>query len=83
VQTRPAHGHCEEDGDVRFTARFFVSPFSEDLFFPPEDCQADAAAIPKGEFRPIETPMGHFGMFCLRPEDQQAIDAVIAEVLAA
>lgn len=64
-------------------ARFFVSPFSEDLFFPPEDCQADAAAMPKGEFRPIETPFGHFGMFCLRPEDQEAIDAVIAETLAA
>ena len=65
------------------TARFFVTPFSEDLFFPPEDCQADCGRIPKGEYRPIETPMGHFGMFCLRPEDAAAIDAVIAEVLAA
>jgi homoserine O-acetyltransferase len=64
------------------TAQFVVSPFSEDLFFLSEDCQAEAAAIPKGEFRPIETPMGHVGVFCLRPEDQEAIDAVIAEVLA-
>ena len=64
------------------TAQFVVSPFSENLFFPPEDCQAEAAAIPKGEFRPIETPMGHVGVFCLRPEDREAIDGVIAEVLA-
>jgi homoserine O-acetyltransferase/O-succinyltransferase len=65
------------------TARFFVAPFSEDLFFPPEDCKADCSLIPHGEYREIETPMGHFGMFCLRPEDQAAIDAVIAETLAA
>jgi homoserine O-acetyltransferase len=75
-------------GDVaaalgRITARFFVAPFSEDLFFPPEDCRLDAEAIPDGEFRPIETPMGHFGMFCLREQDRLAIDAVIAEMLKA
>jgi homoserine O-acetyltransferase len=29
----------------------------------------------------VGTPMGHFGMFCLREKDQQAIDAVIAEML--
>ncbi|MBN9099789.1 MAG: alpha/beta fold hydrolase [Pseudonocardia sp.] len=65
------------------TAKFFVVPFSEDLFFPPEDCRADAERIPDGRYREIETPMGHFGMFCLRPEDQEAIDAVIAETLNA
>lgn len=73
-------------GDVKralgtITARFTVAPFSEDLFFPPEDCEADCNAIPNGLFRPIETPMGHFGMFCLRPDDQDAIDAVIADCL--
>jgi homoserine O-acetyltransferase len=66
----------------RITARFFVVPFGEDLFFPPEDCEAECRLIPNGHYRPIETPMGHFGMFCLRPEDTQAIDAVIAEMLA-
>lgn len=66
----------------RITAQFFVVPFSEDLFFPPEDCEADCAAIPNGHYRPIETPMGHFGMFGLRPEDPAAVDAVIAEMLA-
>jgi len=74
-------------GDVadsldKITANFFVVPFSEDLFFPPEDCRADAERIPNGQYREIETPMGHFGMFCLRPEDQAAIDEVIAETLA-
>lgn len=67
----------------RISAQFFVVPFSEDLFFPPQDCEADCALIPNGHFRPIDTPMGHFGMFGLRPEDPAAIDAVIAEMLAA
>jgi len=58
------------------------SPFSTDLFFPPEDCEADCRALPNGHYRPIETPIGHFAMFCLRPEDQDAIDAVIGEMLA-
>ncbi|RZT84291.1 homoserine O-acetyltransferase [Pseudonocardia sediminis] len=75
-------------GDVaaalgRITAQFFVASFSEDLFFPPEDHDADCAHIPNGHRRPIETPMGHFGMFCLREEDQAAVDAVIAEMLDA
>ena len=35
----------------------------EDLLFPPEDCRADCDPIPNGRYRPIETPMGHFGMF--------------------
>jgi homoserine O-acetyltransferase len=67
----------------RITAQFFVTPFSEDLFFPPADCEAECALVPNGHYRPIETPMGHFGMFCLREQDQVAIDAVIAEMLAA
>lgn len=67
---------------AKISAQFFVVPFSEDLFFPPEDCRADAELLPNGHYRPIETPMGHFGMFGLRPEDPAAIDAVIAEMLA-
>ncbi len=38
--------------------------------------------MPGGQYRPIDTPMGHFGMFCLRESDAAAIDAVIAEMLA-
>jgi homoserine O-acetyltransferase len=65
------------------TASFFVAPFSQDLFFPPEDCRADCELIPKGHYRPIDTPMGHFGMFGLREADVAAVDAVIAETLDA
>ncbi|MGQ0575670.1 MAG: alpha/beta fold hydrolase [Pseudonocardia sp.] len=67
----------------RITGQFFVVPFSEDLFFPPEDCRAECDLVPNGHFRPIATPMGHFGMFNLRPEDTAAIDAVFAEMLSA
>jgi|GEM_PF-3357021 len=48
------------------------------MFFPLEDCRADVEAIPAGELRVIPTPVGH-----LREADTAAIDAVIAETLAA
>jgi len=52
--------------------------FDGDMFFPLEDCRADVEAIPAGELRVIPTPVGH-----LREADTAAIDAVIAETLAA
>jgi len=64
-------------------AQFFVCSFSTDLFFPPEDHDADCAHIPNGHRRPIETPFGHSGMFCMCEEDRVAIDEVIAEMLKA
>jgi Homoserine acetyltransferase len=64
-------------------AKLFVAPFSGDMFFPVEDCAADAALVPNGQLRTIDTPFGHFAMFCLREADTAAIDAVIAETLAA
>ena len=79
-------GRAHAGGDLvaalgKITAQFFVVPFSEDRYFPPEDCRADADLIRGGHYRPIETPMGHLGMFGLRPEDPAALDAVIAGML--
>ncbi len=74
------------DGDMaaaldRITARFFVFPFGGDLFFPPEDHEPDVAMIRDARLRVIDSPLGHFTMFGLRPEDVTAIDDALAEAL--
>lgn len=65
----------------RITARFFVIPFGGDLFFPVEDHEPDVAMIEGARLRVIDSPMGHFAMFGLLPDDLAAIEDVLAEVL--
>lgn len=65
----------------RITARCYVYPFRGDLFFPPEDHEPDVASIPGARLRVIDSPVGHFTMFGLLPEDVAAIDDALAEVL--
>ncbi|MFG2566250.1 alpha/beta fold hydrolase [Streptomyces sp. NPDC048567] len=65
----------------RITAEFFVFAFGDDLLFPPEDHERDAAMIDSARFRVIDGPLGHFTMFGLLPEDAAAVDEALAEVL--
>lgn len=65
----------------RITARFFAFPFGGDLFFPAEDHEADVAMIGDARLRVIDSPIGHFTMFGMLPEDMAAIDEALAEVL--
>ncbi|WP_410672026.1 alpha/beta fold hydrolase [Amycolatopsis sp. cmx-4-68] len=65
----------------RITAEFYVFPFTGDLFFPPEDHEPDVALIRGARLRVIDSPVGHFTMFGLLPEDVAAIDDALAEVL--
>jgi homoserine O-acetyltransferase len=74
------------DGDLaaalgRITAKVFVYPFGGDQFFPPEDHETDVALIADARLRVIDSPLGHFTMFGLLPEDVTAIDDALAEVL--
>jgi len=64
------------------TATTTLVAFSGDLFFPPEDIEADAARIPKAQFREIGSVWGHFTMFNLREQDTAAIDRIYAEALS-
>jgi homoserine O-acetyltransferase len=66
----------------RITAKTFVVPFAGDMFFPVEDHEFEHAMIPDSELRVIDSPWGHFTMFIDRDEDRQAIDNVLAELLA-
>ncbi|MEV7097683.1 alpha/beta fold hydrolase [Amycolatopsis sp. NPDC051045] len=65
----------------RITARFFAYPFGGDEFFPAEDHEPDVALIRDARLRVIDSPLGHFTMFGLLPEDVAAIDDALAEVL--
>lgn len=65
----------------RITAKFFAIAFRGDLFFPVEDIEADVAAIGDARLRVIDSPMGHFTMYGLFPDDVAAIDEALTEVL--
>jgi homoserine O-acetyltransferase len=60
------------EGDLRaalgrIKAKTFVMPMSSDMFFPPDDCQAEWRLIPDAEFRPLQTIDGHLALFGTDP----------------
>jgi len=58
-------------------------PATTDLYFTPEDCAAEAALIPRAEYRPIPSIWGHrAGNPYQNPEDEAFIRRAIAELLA-
>jgi len=68
-------------GSIR--ARTLVMPSQSDLYFPPEDCAADAAAIPGARLLPIPSIWGHrAGNPYQNPEDAAFIKRAVAELLA-
>lgn len=75
------------DGDLaaalgRITAKTFVMPIDEDMFFPPRDCSAEQALIPGSELRVLPSIAGHFGLFGFEPEYLAAVDRHLSELLA-
>ena len=75
------------DGDLsaalgRITARTFVMPISEDMFFPPRDCAAEQELIPNSELRVIEDVSGHWGLFGFEATFMEQVDRHLAELLA-
>lgn len=67
----------------RVTAKLVAMPISEDMFFPPRDCAADAALVPGAEVKVIDSISGHLGLFNLEPTYIQQVDANLRELLAA
>lgn len=69
-------------GAVR--ARTLVMPGTTDLYFTPEDCAADAAAIPGARFLPIPSIWGHrAGNPAQNPEDARFIRRAVQELMDA
>lgn len=64
-------------------AKTLVMPATTDLYFTPEDCEAEAALIPKAEYRPIPSIWGHrAGNPYQNPEDEAFIQGAIADLLS-
>jgi homoserine O-acetyltransferase len=81
-----AHAGHERDlsralGSIR--ARTLVMPSATDLYFTPEDCAADAAAIPGARLLTIPSIWGHrAGNPYQNPEDARFVQRAIRQLLA-
>ncbi|NUR09817.1 MAG: alpha/beta fold hydrolase [Nocardioidaceae bacterium] len=76
------------DGDLakalgRITAKTFVMPIDEDMFFPPRDCAAEQALTPGSELRVLHTVAGHFGLFGFEQTYLDELDSHLKELFAA
>ena len=66
----------------RITARTFVLPIDEDMFFPPRDCAAEQQLIPGSELRVLHSVAGHFGLFGFEKTYLDELDAALTDLLA-
>lgn len=74
------------DGDLaaamgRITAKVFVMPIDEDMFFPVRDCAAEQSLIKGSELRVLPSIAGHFGLFGFEQTYLDAVDANLRELL--
>ena len=65
----------------RITAKTFVMPISEDMFFPVRDHAAEQAMVKNSELRVVDDVLGHLGLFAVNPELMPQIDRHLGELL--
>lgn len=75
-----------EDGDLRaalgrITAKALIMPISQDMFFPPSTCLAEAQMIQGAVFHASSSPSGHLGLFGIDGDWVQEVDNQLAELL--
>ncbi len=66
---------------ARITAKTMVMPISHDLFFPPNECEADSQLVPGAQFRMIHSPEGHMGLNGFEPDYMRQVDRYLTELL--
>jgi homoserine O-acetyltransferase len=66
----------------RITAKTFVMPIDEDMFFPVRDCRAEQELVAGSELRVIDEILGHLGLFGVAPTYMSQIDQHLGELLA-
>ena len=66
----------------RITAKTFVMPIDEDMFFPVRDCAAEQAMVPGSELRVLHTVAGHFGLFGFEQSYLDEVDGNLKELFA-
>jgi len=79
----PSHGGDLSAALGTISAKVAVIAFTGDPMFPPDEGKEDAARIPGATFHQIESIYGHLATFQLSAQDVQAVNAVLAELLAA
>ena len=67
----------------RITAKVFVMPIEQDMFFPPHDCEAEQKLTPGSELRTLHSIAGHFGLFGFEQSFLDEVDQNLKELLAA
>jgi homoserine O-acetyltransferase/O-succinyltransferase len=65
----------------RITAKTFVMPIDEDMFFPVRDCAAEQAHIKGSELRVVNDVLGHLGLFSVNPDYMPQVDRHLSELL--
>jgi homoserine O-acetyltransferase len=66
----------------RITAKTFVMPIDEDMFFPPRDCQYEQRMIKGSEFRVLKSICGHLVLTGFDSNFLQQVDTHLKELLA-
>jgi homoserine O-acetyltransferase len=66
----------------RITAKTFVMPIDEDMFFPPRDCKAEQKMIKGSELRLLKSPCGHLVVTGIDPNFLAQVDEHLKELLA-
>lgn len=65
----------------RITAKTVVLPITQDQYFPPSVCKAEAQLIAQARFKSIDSPFGHLGLFGADANWVQQVDAELVELL--
>jgi len=85
--------HCDVSNNLNYEgdyqqalksirAKTLVMPSITDLYFTPEDCQAEADLIPNAEYLPIPSIWGHrAGNPYQNPDDEMFIKKAVGEIL--
>jgi homoserine O-acetyltransferase/O-succinyltransferase len=66
----------------RIKAKTFVMPISHDMFFPPQECEADQRLIPGSQLRRIESKEGHIALLGFESKYMEQVDAYLGELLS-
>jgi homoserine O-acetyltransferase/O-succinyltransferase len=66
----------------RITAKTFVMPIDEDMFFPPRDCSAEQKLIKNSQLRLLKSTCGHLVLTGFDQDFLKQVDIHLAELLA-
>ena len=83
VSNNPTYKRNYQQALKSITAQTLVMPSTTDLYFTPEDCQAEADLIPNAKYLPIPSIWGHrAGNPYQNPEDEMFIRDAVKELLS-